>query len=836
MTNDTARFHLSFNGPEMAERIGLRAILMGATGLAIAAASGVAFAQEGDLPVAPEAITPADDTTEISEERLRRLGIVTVTARRKEESLQEAPVAITALTGKALDDYAINDFMDLSTQVPTMVAGRAASGSSASIFLRGVGSTALSAGFDQSVSFNIDGLPMSRGREISMPQYDIERVEVLKGPQALFYGKNTTGGLVSVVTKDPTDAYEVSGKAGYGFEAKEKYLEGVISGPLFDTLKGRFAFRMSDSEGAFENSAADVYLDPLGMERRRLSENRGFGETASGRLTLVYEPTDIFGLEFKLGASKQEDGGPTDVLERICGAGRTTPATANGVPPSPNADCRINGVSDSSSIPREVAGANYRYARNGDMYADFSSIYSVLTGKLNLDGLDVESITSYYSFLQKDLNNVAGEHYPANFSQKADYEQVSQELRFSTKSDGPFNSTFGLFYSDSEFIFNTDAYIFIVPVDPVRGTHVTFKRDNGFEGTALSAFYEGTYAFTDQWELSAGARWSREERDSYQESLPASSFFAAFFPGGIRLEDSFSDENISPQVSIAYRPSSNLSYYAAYKEGFKTGGFNISQALTPVATVDAGRFDSETAKGFEAGVRSILFGETLSLNATIFNYLYEDLQVQVFDPVTVSLIADNAGELTTQGIEVDFNWVPDSIRGLSVRGAFAYNKVEYDNFIGQCFGGQTIAQGCNQVPVGGVFQSQDYSGRTPPKAPETAGRLGATYAFPIGQFETSLSGDVSYTGKYFFTDTLRPDAVQDAYTKLDLAARISAPDDRWTLSLIGRNLTEEFVVTSANDIPFTGGVGTGTAVGTVADMSAFVENPREVYLELAVRF
>jgi outer membrane receptor protein involved in Fe transport len=550
MTNDTARFHLSFNGPEMAERIGLRAILMGATGLAIAAASGVAFAQEGDLPVAPEAITPADDTTEISEERLRRLGIVTVTARRKEESLQEAPVAITALTGKALDDYAINDFMDLSTQVPTMVAGRAASGSSASIFLRGVGSTALSAGFDQSVSFNIDGLPMSRGREISMPQYDIERVEVLKGPQALFYGKNTTGGLVSVVTKDPTDAYEVSGKAGYGFEAKEKYLEGVISGPLFDTLKGRFAFRMSDSEGAFENSAADVYLDPLGMERRRLSENRGFGETASGRLTLVYEPTDIFGLEFKLGASKQEDGGPTDVLERICGAGRTTPATANGVPPSPNADCRINGVSDSSSIPREVAGANYRYARNGDMYADFSSIYSVLTGKLNLDGLDVESITSYYSFLQKDLNNVAGEHYPANFSQKADYEQVSQELRFSTKSDGPFNSTFGLFYSDSEFIFNTDAYIFIVPVDPVRGTHVTFKRDNGFEGTALSAFYEGTYAFTDQWELSAGARWSREERDSYQESLPASSFFAAFFPGGIRLEDSFSDENISPQVSI----------------------------------------------------------------------------------------------------------------------------------------------------------------------------------------------------------------------------------------------------------------------------------------------
>lgn len=837
MTDQTVRFHLFSKRLEASERFRLRIVLMGATGLAIASAPGVAFAQETEAPAAPSEVTaPADETNEADAERLRRLGIVTVTARRKEESLQEAPVAITALTGEALDDYAINDFMDLSTQVPTMVAGRAASGSSASIFLRGVGSTALSAGFDQSVSFNIDGLPMSRGREISMPQYDIERVEVLKGPQALFYGKNTTGGLISVVSKDPTDEFEAGGKVGYGFEAKEKYGEGVVSGPLTDSIRARFAFRMSESDGAFENSAAETYLDPLGMERNRIADNRGFGETASGRLTVVYEPSDIFNLEFKLGASQQEDGGPTDVLERICGGGRTIPATANGVPPSPNADCRINGVSDSSSIPREVAGANYRYAGNGDMYADFSSVYSVVTGKLNLDSLDVESITSYYSFLQEDLNNVAGEHYPANFSQKADYDQISQELRFSTKSDGPFNSTFGLFYSDSEFIFNTDAYIFIVPLDPVSGTYVTFKRDNGFEGTAFSAFYEGTYEFTDQWELSAGARWSREERDSYQESLPASSFFAGFFPGGIRFDDKFSDENISPQVSVAYRPSSNLSYYAAYKEGFKTGGFNISQALTPVSTVAAGQFDSETAKGFEAGVRSILFGETLSLNATVFNYLYEDLQVQVFDPATVSLIADNAGELTTQGIEVDFNWVPDAVDGLSVRGALAFNNVEYDNFIGQCFAGQTIAQGCDQVLVGAAFQSQDYSGRTPPKAPETAGRLGATYAFPIAGLEASLSGDVSYMGEYNFTDTLRPDAVQDAYTKLDLAARLSAPDDRWALSLIGRNLTEEFVVTSANDIPFTGGTGTGTTTGVVADMSAFVENPREVYVELAVKF
>ena len=812
----------------------LRALLLGGSGLALLATAAPAVADEDpDAGVSEaDAAQPSAD----EEERLRKLGIVTVTARRKEESLKDAPVAITALSGDMMDDYAVNDFMDLSTQVPTMIAGRAASGSSASIFLRGVGSTALSAGFDQSVSFNIDGVPMSRGREISMPQYDIERVEVLKGPQALFYGKNTTGGLISVVSKNPTDEFEASGKIGYGFEAKERYGEGVISGPIIDTLKGRLAFRVSDSDGAFENSAAEIYLDPLGMERHRVSDKRGFGETASGRLTLQFDPSDTFNVNLKLGASQQKDGGPTDVLERICGAGRTVPASANGVPPSPNADCRINGVSDSSSLPREVAAANYRYAGNGDMYGDFSSNFAVLKGTLNLPGVDVESITSYYRFLQKDLNNVAGEHYPASFSQKADFNQYSEELRFTTKSDSAFNSTFGLFLSKSEFEFNTDAYIFVVPIDPATGTYVTFKRDNGFEGQTVSLFYEGTYAFSDQWDLSAGARWSREERDSYQDSLPASSFFAAFFPAGIHFDDKFEDENVSPQVTLRYKPSSNVSYYAAYKEGFKAGGYNISQSISPVSTADAGKYDSETAKGFEAGVRSVLFGETLSFNATVFHYLYEDLQVQVFDPIAIGLTADNAGELTTQGIEIDFNWVPDAVDGLSVRGAFAYNDVQYDKFIGQCYGGQTIAQGCDQDLSGGVYQSQDYSGRTPPKAPETAARLGATYEFPLGTLNASLSGDLSYMGEYNFTDTLRPDAVQDAYTKLDLAARVSAPDDRWTLSLIGRNLTEEFVATSANDIPFTGGTGTGTTTGVVSDMSAFVENPREVYLELAVRF
>ncbi|WP_084399742.1 TonB-dependent receptor [Henriciella aquimarina] len=818
----------------------LRLALLGATSLSLFAGD-IAWAQtsNGDAEPAARASADTDAETE-ADARLRRLGVVTVSARRREESLKDAPVAITAVSSETLDQYAVTDFTDIATLVPNLVMGRAASGSSSNIFLRGVGSSTLNAGFDQSVSINIDGLPMSRGREIGLSQYDIEQVEVLKGPQALFFGKNATGGLISVTTKDPTDTFEAGIKGGYGFEAEEYYGEGFISGPLTDTLKARFAFRYSDREGPFENTAAQTYLNPLGFERHRNSEKRGFKEDLSGRLTVQWEPSDVFDLELKLGASSTEDGGPTDLIERICGGGRTTPATANGIPPSPNADCRIDGRSDSSTIPVEVANANYRYTKSdGSMYADLDSKFGILTGAANLGAIEATSITSYYEFKQTDQNNVAGEAYPSTFTQLADFNQWSEELRFQTQFDGPLNFLFGGFLSESEFIFNTDAYIFPVPIDPATQTYTTFKRDNGFDASTYSVFAEGTWSFLPKWELAAGARWSRDERDSYQESLPAHSAFAAAFPAGIRLDDDFSDENISPQVTLRYQPTSNISLYGAYKEGFKSGGFNISQTLTPASSVEAGEYDSETAKGFEAGIRSVLFDGSLSFNATVYDYLYEDLQVQKFDPVTVGQIVDNAGELSTTGAEFDFTYIPDALEGLTLRGALAYNKAEYADYIGQCYGGQTIAQGCDELfnADTGAYTSQDYNGRTPPKAPEWAGRVGGTYEFPVsGNLKAQISTDVSYSSEYNFTDTLRPDAVQDAYAKWDAAFRLINDQQGWEVALIGKNLTDELVANTANDIPFSGGTGTGTTSGVVSDMSTFIENPMEVFLEFQLHF
>lgn len=831
-----------------------------ASAIAVAVSAGPVAAQTADANSA--------DQQAASEQSTANENVILVTARRRDERLIDAPVAITAVGGEVLDTYSVNEVTDLAQLVPSMVTSKAASGSSASIFLRGVGSTALSAGFDQSVSFVVDGLPMSRGREISLPQFDIQRVEVLKGPQALFFGKNTTGGLISIVSNGPTDFFEAGGKAGYGFEADEYYAEAYVSGPISDTLGARLAGRYSNRDGAFTNSASDAFPSPLNfslgtlgtpnqINRTRNSDRRGFAESYGVRGTVEWEATPTLNFQLKAGLSSVEDGGPTDILERLCGGGRTvpqpsTPAPGFVVPASPNTDCAINGVADSAAIPIEVASADYRYARNGEMYADFSSEFAVLTANLEGGVFDITSITSFYHFKQTDANNVSGESYPANFTQLADFDQFAQEVRFQSNFDGPFNILFGGFYSDSQFVFNTDAYILPFPSPPGE-TFVTFKRDNGFDSKSLSLFGEAQIEFGN-FEISAGARYSHEQRNSYQRTLAANptlqveiapGVFMPTFPGGIELNDKFTDNDLSPQVSLRYKPSANLTFYAAYKQGFKTGGFNLSQSLAlpalfdPASFEEQGRYTSESAEGGEFGVRALLMGGDLAVNATAFRYDYTDLQVQVFDPTAVALIADNAGKLRTQGVEADLNWRASGM--LSFRAAAAYNDVEYRDFIGACFEGQTIAQGCafNLNAGTGRFTSQDYAGRRPPKAPEFSGRAGFTLDVPIGSGGLALNGDASYTSEYNFTDTLRPDAVQDEFVKLDASLVYSGPDDRWSVGVIGRNLTNKLVVGAANDIPFTGGLDqlTGTnGPGVVADLSAFVDNPREIYIEFGFKF
>lgn len=764
-------------------------------------------------------------------------GDIIVTARRKEERLQDVPVAITALTGENLENYKITTVGDIASFVPSMVVGRQVTGGSASIFLRGVGSSSLSAGFDQSVSFNIDGLAMSRGREIAFAQYDVASVEVLKGPQALYFGRNTTGGLISIRTNNPGDELEVKGKVGYGFEAHEKYAEAVVSGPISDTFGARLALRWNDARGSLLNTGGPATDPATNLARAPQSKYRDPSETLSGRLTLQYEPTDQIRISLKGGYTHYEDDGAGNLYERKCGAGRTTPFPTSGFA-NPFADCKADGRSDhSASNPAFVE--NFRYSRNGKTFTDLDSYFAVLSMDFETGVLDISSISGWAKFKQIDYNDFVGSVRNVAVSQFAEFEQFSQELRLASDFDGPINVTTGMYFSSSDFVFNTDSHNINFGFDPVRRTWVSFSRDNGFDAKSFSVFGQMSWKLLPQLELSGGGRLSFDNRESFQQSRPTAATAAnGAFPQNRRFEDNFDDTDFSPEVTLSWKPSDDATIYAAYKRGYKSGGFNLSQTITAGATLRAGQFKSETAEGFELGAHAALLDRQLRLNAAIYDFDYDDLQVQFYEPVTAGQVVSNAGTLNTKGFEVDFNFEPRSLDGLSFRGAYAYNKAKYKNFIGQCYGGQTPAQGCNLLPnaAGTVFNGQLYSGRIAPKAPKHSWKLGGTYETDFGGLKGGISLDVAHTSKYNYSDALIPEAVQKGFTRLDGSITLGSSEDSWKLSLIGRNLTNEFIVTSANEFPFTGGTGAGTAAGVKSDINTVVERPREIALELSFAF
>jgi outer membrane receptor protein involved in Fe transport len=787
--------------------------------IGFAAYAPAAQAQTGQAPLAETDTADAND--------------IIVTARRREESLQDVPVAVAALSPQQLEAAVVTDISSISQLVPSMVVGRAITGSSASIFLRGVGSTSLSSGFDQSVSINLDGIAMSRGKEIINAQYDLAGIEVLKGPQALFFGKNSTGGVVTVRSADPTADFEARVKLGYEIESQEMYGEGFVSGPITDSLRFRVAARGSTQQGFFPNTGQTNTTN--GLTRVVSARTRGAAESFSVRGTLLYDGADDLRITLKGQLSQINDDGAGAFYERKCAAGRTVPRATSGIP-AIYSDCAVDGRNDTADLPPQIA-AVMPYARDGKTYTDHDSHYGVLTIDKGFGPITLTSVTAHYGFKQSDNNSFNGAAAGIYVSQYNEFRQFSQEFRAISDFDGPFNFTGGLYYADAFYRFDTAAFAAVLAPDPSTGNYHSFGRIAGFDGKSYSAFTELRWNILENLELAGGVRWSREEKDSFSDQYYRHQAFASQF--GIRqIFDTFRDENLSPQATLTWKPTSDITIYGAYKQGFKAGGYNTSLTVTPTVTNAAGRFKSETAEGGEIGLRTELLDRQLRFNVTAYDYTYNDLQVQIFDAATITQTVSNAGALNTRGVEVELNLRPRALEGFEAHASIAYNRAIFKDYVGTCFTGQTIAEGCTlDAGPTGAFNNQDFDGRRAPKAPLWAGRVGASYATPVsGDIQFGISTDASFSSNYNFTDSLRPDAVQPSYVRWDAGVRLFDEESGWEFALIGRNLANKFVITSANDMPAQGTGGTGTAVGIRSDLNTIVDRPRQIYLQFTKRF
>jgi outer membrane receptor protein involved in Fe transport len=290
----------------------------------------------------------------------------------------------------------------------------------------------------------------------------------------------------------------------------------------------------------------------------------------------------------------------------------------------------------------------------------------------------------------------------------------------------------------------------------------------------------------------------------------------------------FDEENTSPEFTLTYRPSDEWTAFVSYKEGYKGPGFNINTTATAYNDAVVNPFGGETVDGFEGGIKALLLDRRFALTAAAYTYDYSDLQVAFVNNVTQTVDIRNGADARVRGVELGATWEPAAISGLTLNGFVNYNDSKYTSFpAAPCYGGQTEAEGCLTLASGGT--GQNLNGRTLANAPEWVAQLGAEYERPIGSsLQLGLTFNTNYSSDYLYIPELHPGGKQDAYATYDASVRIGAANDLWDVALIGRNLSNEAVVSCGQD--------GGTVIpGVPSDPIAFVLRSRQILLQLTVR-
>lgn len=751
---------------------------------------------------------------------IAQLDEITVTARKKEESLLDVPVVVTAVSREKLERYAVTDLFSLAEITPQLIISEGAASLGGVLALRGISSGTSNSSIEQAVAINVDGVLISNSSGLRFGQSDLQQVEVLKGPQALYFGKNSPGGVISISTADPTDEYEVMGRVGYEFGAEEILAELVLSGPVTDTISVRLAGLISDMNGYFDNGIPPGTPGVVGPQNSSWPNKTEY----MGRVTVLFEPNDDLNVRLKYSHVKVDGAGSASSGHLIdCQGPGGTPQAPGSIPAIQVCD-RDDRTFYIGDIGPGLVSTAPEY-RDGVPYTD--SKQSIFAGEVNYqlnENIALTSVTGLYDMDANESNNfsVAPISLLASTSH-IDKRDFSEEFRISTSFDSPVNGMLGVYYQDGDMSIRNNVSInFGTPVN-IGGNAFTI------DTKSVSVFGQLTWEILENLELSGGARWTSEKKvlGVTRGGMP--------LPAGIIADDTLKIDNISPEVTLTWRPNDDVMVFGAYKQGFKAGGFNTSPT-DPLSTPKDLRYNEETAEGFEFGFKTVLVDNSLNINGAVYRYEYDDLQLSTFDSNTLSLSTRNAAAATVKGVELDFVWQPIETEGLTFNGSVNYNHARFTDFINGCYQGQTIALGCDQLLVGGVFQGQDFAGKQLPNAPDWTGAVGASYDRPLFNSETMLgmSTNWSYTGRNFGQQEQNPNGENDAIFVGDATLRFYNASGGWEFAIIARNLTNKFHANWITETPFTG-FGKGTAVGQLADITGYLNRSRQIMLRLTLR-
>jgi iron complex outermembrane receptor protein len=771
-------------------------------------------------------------STQVSAQTASSDSEIIVTARKRTESILKVPVVEAAITQEELETHQIKDLNAVATRVPGFTMGESVGTVGMQVSIRGIGPTSQTATVDQSVSLNIDGLPLSQGFAYAAGMFDVAQVEVLKGPQPLFYGKNSTAGVISLRSADPTDRFELIARAGYETEAIEKSGELIVSGPVSPSLKLRLAAHYDHSDGFFFNNGNPIpNMGSLPATSGRYAPNHEL----ILRGTVLFDPTSNYSARLKVNYDKfRMVGSGGDGQVTFCPDGR------GGVPPInvaflQDSDCKLDRYTQMSNFdPAAYPGIR----NNGVPFADSYQVFGTLEQNLRLgDDLTLTSVTGGYKMRQDNLIHGDGSSttvFAADYTFRN--KQISQELRLtSDHPDGPINFMIGGFYQYGQ----------MQVVDRLRG-----NADFGLPALlqyalhkidihSVSAFGQLLWKIVPHVELAGGVRWTHETRDHTEFDG-----FNNFAPVSL-LVPHLSANNVSPEISITYTPTDNLTLFGSYKQGFKSGSFNTIVYIDPNTRSD---FNDEKARGFEVGLKGRTADHSLSFNLAAYRYIYSNLQVGANDLAsdgTINLRTINAAAAKVQGVEFDLSYTPPSLEGLTLRLGGNYNHARYTKFDNApCGNGQTISEGCDLLPVGGINTSQDLTGRPLVRAPNWSANASIDYETPVGSgLQLLLGTNVIYSSRYFTNLVERPEYVQNDFAKLGANIGIKTGDDRWRFDVIGKNLTNQITTGTCSNANiqngvFFGGQMSGTVgKGPAGDDELFCvpERGREVWFRLTYK-
>jgi outer membrane receptor protein involved in Fe transport len=761
---------------------------------------------------------------------------VIVTATKRAEGLQDVPIAMSVVSGEKLEKFGVTELDELSAYLPNVHIGE--TGGNSIIFIRGIGS-GNNTGFEQSVGTFIDGVYFGRSRNARAAFLDIERVEVLKGPQSTLFGKNTIAGAINITSAQPEEEFGGYIDAGYETELEGTSVTAMVTGAMSDTVRGRLVAKHYERDGWTENQ----FRAPAGSGLSN-GKDGASQENDIIRGTLVWDATDNLTLNFKAeyGEFNTEGSLSKFLIEE------PTP-TVTGF-----TSTELHGWNDPDYA--RTVGFNYDQSQTGGFPGrpvedDMDNSVLQLTAEYVMGEYSLRSITAYTEY---EFDNCVDIDYASiDFADQCineSHEQFTQEFLLSSPIGQTVEWLAGLYYQDATLDLDNTlglAWSGLPPVEavvlgmvgPVPSTSLDVMHRTQLEQNTetWSAFASFTWHITDRFRTIFGLRYSDDEKDIDKENLTT----AHAGPGTSVLPDAVlngiytnalplftnhaykldrSEEHTTGDLKFQYDLTDDIMAYFTYATGYKAGGFDTSNLRD-----QSREFEDETVESIELGMKMTLWDGRARVNMAVFEGTYEDMQVSTF--VGAGFIVGNAAESTSRGFEADFEVaLTDSVM---LNGAFAFLDAEYDSYPDA---GPTIDQ-----QIAGM-RTQDLSGETLNFSPEFSGNVGIAYSNSLtDNLDLDLGLDVLYSDEVEIAPDNDSRVSQDSYTKVNARIALVSSDGAWSVALVGKNLTDEDTYNWVNDGTLSG-AGLGLGINLMEDRTYFAqfEAPRTYEIQARYNF